>query len=177
VGESSTGDEVVGEVVRAVESLTAKRVGALIVLERASGLRSYAELGVAIDASVSAELLGSLFLPASPLHDGATLIQGGRISAAGCFLPLSRNLQLARALGTRHRAALGLSEETDAVVVVVSEETGVVSVAVDGRIESGFDMPALRARLGELLGVSERAASRGGSLIAGVRRLGVRGKA
>jgi len=177
VGEASASHEVVAEVVRAVESLTAKRLGALIVLERASGLRSYAELGVGVDATVSAELLGSLFLPASPLHDGATLIQDGRISAAGCFLPLSRNLQLGRTLGTRHRAALGLSEETDAVVVVVSEETGIVSVAVDGHIESGFDAPALRTRLGELLGAPERAAPRRGSLIAGVRRLGVRGKA
>ena len=178
VGEGSARrHEVIEEVVRAVESLAAKRSGALVVLERQSGLRHYAELGVTIDAAVSAELLGSLFLPASPLHDGATLIQDGRISSAGCFLPLSRNLQLARTLGTRHRAALGLSEETDAVVVVVSEETGAVSVAVDGRIESGVDAPVLRARLGELLGVSEAASPGRSSLIAGVRRLGVRDKA
>ncbi|MGH7321749.1 MAG: diadenylate cyclase CdaA [Candidatus Rokuibacteriota bacterium] len=168
---------VVEEVVRAVESLSAKRLGALIVFERQSGLRNYAELGVPIDASVSAELLGSLFLPASPLHDGAVLIQGGRVSAAGCFLPLSRNLELSRTLGTRHRAALGLSEETDAAVVVVSEETGVTSLAVEGHIESGLDATSLGRRLEELLSAPEPAGLSRGSLLAGVRRLTVRGKA
>lgn len=167
---------VVGEVVRAVESLAAKRIGALIVLERTSGLRNYAELGVPIDAVVSAELLGSLFLPTSPLHDGAVFIQEGRISVAGCFLPLSRNLQLARALGTRHRAALGLAEETDAVVVVVSEETGGISLAVEGRIESRLDTVGLARRLSELLAAPEAAPVPRGSLLAGVRRLTVRGK-
>ncbi|HEV8308778.1 MAG TPA: diadenylate cyclase CdaA [Methylomirabilota bacterium] len=168
---------VVEEVIRAAESLAAKRVGALIVLERTGGLRNYAELGVPVDARVSAELLGSLFLPGSPLHDGAVFIQGGRISAAGCFLPLSRNLQLARALGTRHRAALGLSEETDAVVVVVSEETGGISLAVEGRMEPGLDAAELTRRLTELLGTGTRRAPQRGSLLAEVRRLTVRGKA
>src|SRR5262249_32983967 len=139
-GQASSGRRhVVEEVVRAAESLSAKKVGALIVLERTSGLRHYAELGVRVDASVSAELLGSIFLPASPLHDGAVLIQGGRISVAGCFLPLSRTLSLGRTLGTRHRAALGLAEETDAVVIVVSEESGAISLAVNGAMESGLD--------------------------------------
>ncbi len=168
---------VVEEVVRAVDSLSAKRLGALIVFERQSGLRHYAELGVPIDASVSAELLGSLFLPASPLHDGAVLIQGGRVSAAGCFLPLSRNLELSRTLGTRHRAALGLSEETDAAVVVVSEETGVTSLAVEGHIESGLDAASLGSRLEELLGAPEPVGLSRSSILAGVRRLTVRGKA
>ena len=163
---------VVEEVVRAVGALAGKRIGALIVLERSSGLRNYAELGVPVDATVSAELLGSLFLPGSPLHDGAAFVQEGRISAGGCFLPLSRNLDLARTLGTRHRAALGLSEETDAVVVVVSEETGRVSLAVEGRIESGLDGSTLGLRLAALLGAAEPAAPRRRWRLRGVLRLG-----
>jgi len=174
---SAERSHVVGEVVRAAESLGAKRIGALIVVERTSGLRNYAELGVPVDAALSAELLGSLFLPASPLHDGAVFIQEGRVSVAGCFLPLSRNLQLARALGTRHRAALGLAEETDAVVVVVSEETGGISLAVEGRIEMGLDTASLGRRLAELLAAPGPAAVSRGGLLAGVRRLSVRGKA
>ncbi len=168
---------VIQEVVRAAESLGAKRIGALIVLERQSGLRHYAELGMRVDAAVSAELLGSIFLPAAPLHDGAVFIQDGCISVAGCFLPLSRNLRLARTLGTRHRAALGLAEETDAVVVVVSEETGGISVAVDGGMQSSLDAVELGRRLAELMGTGEPAAASRNTLLEGVRRLTVRGKA
>src|SRR5262245_4297568 len=168
--------QVLEEIVRAVEALAVKRIGALVGVERQVGLRAYAELGVPMDAIVSAELLGSLFQPGSPLHDGAALIQGDRITAAGCFLPLSRNLGLSRTLGTRHRAAVGLSEETDAAVVVVSEETGVISLAVDGVIERGLDAEGLRDRLTKLLNATE-APSRGRSLLAGVRRLAARGKA
>jgi len=167
---------VVEEVAEAAESLAAKRVGALIVLERTSGLRHYAELGVRVDAEVSAELLGSLFLPTAPLHDGAVIIQNGRVAVAGSFLPLSRNLRLARTLGTRHRAALGLAEETDAVVVVVSEETGAISLAVEGAMESRLDPADLARRLAELLGAG-RPDDRGRGLLEGVRRLTVRGKA
>jgi diadenylate cyclase len=167
---------VIEEVVRAAESLAAKRVGALVVLERTTGLRHYAELGVPVDAAVSAELLGSIFLTTSPLHDGAVLIQHGRIAVAGCFLPLSRNLRLARAMGTRHRAALGLAEETDAAVVVVSEETGSISLAVDGGMESQLDPAALGRRLGELFGTAQPAERRHRSLLAGVRRLTARGE-
>ena len=114
------------------------------MLERSTGLRQYAELGVALDALVSADLLTSVFLPYSPLHDGAVFIQGGRVVAAGCFLPLSRNTQIGRALGTRHRAALGIAEETDAIALVVSEETGRLSLACAGRIEAVDDADALR---------------------------------
>lgn len=170
-------NQVVEEVVRAVESLAAKRIGALVVLGRGGGLRGYAELGVPVDAAVSAELLESLFQPGSPLHDGAAIIQSDRLSAAGCFLPLSRNLELARTLGTRHRAALGLAEETDAVVVVVSEETGAVSLAVEGAIERELDAGRLRARLAEVLAARGSARPRTRSLLAGVRRLTVRSKA
>jgi diadenylate cyclase len=137
------------EVAKAAQSLAGKRIGGLVVLERATGLSNYVELGVPLDALVSADLLESLFLPYSPLHDGAVFIRGGRIAAAGGFLPLSRNAQLGRTMGTRHRAALGLSEETDAVVLVVSEESGRISLAVEGRMESPLDSEALRRRLTE----------------------------
>jgi diadenylate cyclase len=143
--------ELVDEIARAAVTLAARRIGALIVIERAGGLRQYAELGVPLDAVASADLLESLFLPNSPLHDGAVLVEGTRIGAAGCFLPLSRTADVARPLGSRHRAALGISEETDAVAVVVSEETGRTSLAVDGRIESPVDESALRRRLYELV--------------------------
>jgi diadenylate cyclase len=167
---------VVEEVAESAEALAAKRVGALIVLERTSGLRHYAELGVRVDADVSAELLGSIFVTTSPLHDGAVIIRDGRIAVAGCFLPLSRNLRLARTLGTRHRAALGLAEETDAVVVVVSEETGAISIAVDGAMESRVDPAELSRRLAELLGATGRRSEQRGGVLDGVRRLSVRGK-
>jgi diadenylate cyclase len=141
----------VDEVARAAARLAERGAGALIVVERTAGLRQYADLGVALDALVSADLLESLFVPASPLHDGAVLVQGDRAIAAGCFLPLSRSAAVSRALGTRHRAALGASEESDAVAVVVSEETGCISLAVDGRIESMPDESTLAARLGVLI--------------------------
>src|SRR5436309_2402895 len=143
---------VVDEIASVAGSLAERRIGALIVIERGTGLRQYAELGVALDALVSADLLTSLFLPYSPLHDGAAFIRDERVIAAGCFLPLSRNLQLARQLGTRHRAALGVTEETDAVAVVVSEETGRLSLAVDGGIEALAGPDGLRRRLLTLLG-------------------------
>ena len=160
---------VIDEIVDAVESLTARRIGALIVVERSAGLRQYAELGVAVDGLVSADLLVSVFLPYSPLHDGAVFVQGSRLVAAGCFLPLSRNLQIARSLGTRHRAALGISEETDAVGIAVSEESGRVTIAVGGHIETVRDLAVLRSRLGELIGAP--APAPGGGLVRGVRRL------
>jgi diadenylate cyclase len=153
---------VIDEIVDAVESLTARRIGALIVMERAAGLRQYAELGVPIDGRVSADLLVSVFLPYSPLHDGAVFVRGSRLVAAGCFLPLSRNLQIARSLGTRHRAALGISEETDAVAVAVSEETGRVTIAVGGHIETVRDLGGLRSRLDDLVGALAPARGRGG---------------
>ena len=160
---------VIDEIVDAAESLTARRIGALVVIERSAGLRQYAELGVAVDGLVSADLLVSVFLPYSPLHDGAVFVQGSRLVAAGCFLPLSRNLQIARSLGTRHRAALGISEETDAVAIAVSEETGRVTIAVGGHIETVRDLAALRSRLGDLVGA--QAPAPGSGLVRGVRRL------
>ncbi|OLB07098.1 MAG: TIGR00159 family protein [Candidatus Rokubacteria bacterium 13_2_20CM_69_15_1] len=146
------GAQVLDEIGSAVESLSARRIGALLVVERATGLRQYAELGVPLDARVSADLLVSVFLPYSPLHDGAVFIQGTRIAAAGCFLPLSRNLQVGRALGTRHRAALGITEETDAIAIVVSEESGRISLAVEGQMESPVEAGSLRQRFLTLAG-------------------------
>lgn len=161
---------VIDEIVSVVESLAARRVGALIVLERGTGLRQYAELGVPLDALVSADLLSSVFLPYSPLHDGAVFVRGGRVVAAGGFLPLSRNTQIGRALGTRHRAALGITEETDAVAVVVSEETGTISVAVEGQIDAVPDVDTLRRELRRLLGVSDEPEV-GTAVRRGMRRL------
>ena len=170
IGDAAQGARVANEVVRATESLASRRIGALIVLERATGLRQYAELGVALDALVSADLLMSVFLPYSPLHDGAVFIQGERVVAAGCFLPLSRNTQIGRALGTRHRAALGIAEETDAIALVASEETGRLSLAVAGRIEGVEDVDALRRRLNELMGLGA-ATARDTAALGALRRL------
>lgn len=160
LGAREERSHLIDDVIKAADALASKRIGALIVLERTTGLRNYAELGVPLDAVVSADLLVSLFLPYSPLHDGAAFIRGDRVAAAGCFLPLSRNTQLGRAMGTRHRAALGLAEETDAVVLVVSEETGRVSLAVDGQMESPLDREPLRRRLAELFSIGEAPAER-----------------
>lgn len=146
---------VLDHVVQAADALAAKRIGGLIVLERSTGLRNYAELGVPLDALVSADLLISVFQPPAPLHDGAVFIRDDRVVAAGCFLPLSRSPELARALGTRHRAALGLAEETDAVVLVVSEESGHISLAMEGRIETHLDRDSLRQRLEELFALTK----------------------
>jgi diadenylate cyclase len=140
-------EEVHDEVVRATVRLARDRVGALIVLERGTGLEDVVETGIALDAKVSWELLVNIFTPNSPLHDGAIVIRGERILAAGCFLPLAAATLLPPELGTRHRAAVGLSEETDAVIIVVSEETGVISVAEEGRLIRHLDEATLREHL------------------------------
>jgi diadenylate cyclase len=139
------------EVVRAAAGLAAKRTGALIVFEREVGLNEYIEVGTSLDARVSRELMQSIFLPTSPIHDGALIVQRGRITAAGCFLPLTTNPNVSKTLGTRHRAAIGLTEETDAVVVVVSEEEGKVSLVREGRITRDLDPGTLRSTLQQLL--------------------------
>src|SRR5438093_2360180 len=125
-------DETIEELVTAATNLAARHIGAIIVLERQIGLRNYIEGGIPLDALITYDLLSSIFQPASPLHDGAVIIQGDRIAAAACFLPLSVNPKVSRDLGTRHRAALGLTEENDAIAVVISEERGVISVATGG---------------------------------------------
>lgn len=132
------------EIVLAATTLSSRRIGALIVVERLDGLRTYVENGIALDSVVSYDLLINVFTPETPLHDGAVIIQGDRIAAAASFLPLTLNPELSKDFGTRHRAALGISEETDAVAVVVSEETGVISLAFDGELVRGLDPKSLR---------------------------------
>ncbi len=138
---------VVAETIKAVEEMAKERRGAIIVFERDMGLRDYAETGTKIDASVSAELLETIFTPHSPLHDGAVVIRGDAIVAAGCILPLSQTRGLSPLLGTRHRAALGLAEETDAAVLVVSEETGAISIAHKSELKWNLDEGQLRGEL------------------------------
>ena len=140
-----------GELVRAAEALAEKRLGALIVVERADNLKTVVETGTLLEAKATVELLVTIFTPPSPLHDGAVVISGNQVQAAGCILPLMQNPRLAHALGTRHRAALGMSDETDAIVVVVSEETGQISIAEGGRLIRAVDPGELRSELGRLL--------------------------
>jgi diadenylate cyclase len=148
-------EEVIDEVVLASTTLAAQRTGAIMAIERDMGLRSYIETGIALDAFVTYDLLISIFNPGTPLHDGAAIIQGSRIAAAACFLPLTVNPELSRQLGSRHRAAIGLTEDTDAVVVVVSEETGTISLVYGGRIQRDFDGGSLKQALLDLLEVRE----------------------
>lgn len=140
-------EKLVDEIVQAATSLSKKRIGALIALEREMGLKAFAESGVPVDAVVSFELLSTIFMPQTPLHDGGVILRGSRIESAGCLFPLSQTQQISKALGTRHRAAVGLTEESDALVVVVSEETGVVSIAEKGELAQGVTPEALRKRL------------------------------
>ena len=140
-------EETIEEIAVAATQLSAQRIGAIIVVERQIGLRNYIEAGLPLDAMLTYDLLVSIFQPKSPLHDGAVIVQNDRAAAAACFLPLTVNPQLARSLGTRHRAAIGLTEENDAVAIVVSEETGNISVVSDGGIERGLTVEALRVRL------------------------------
>ena len=135
--------EYLKEVAEAAERLSALRAGALIVMAREADLDEFAESGVLMDANVSRELLMTIFYPDTELHDGAVIVRSGRVTAASCTLPLSQNRRWEQSLGTRHRAAIGLTEETDAVVVVVSEETGVISVAMDGEITRYLDPQTL----------------------------------
>jgi uncharacterized protein (TIGR00159 family) len=139
------------EIVRAAVSLASKRIGALIVLQRDVGLNDFVEVGTRLDARVSKELITSIFQPLSPIHDGALIIHKGRIIAAGCFLPLTTNPHVSKTLGTRHRAGIGLTEETDAVVIVISEEEGAISMVRDGRITRDVDAATLRSTLLRLL--------------------------
>ena len=138
---------VLKEILSAVEDMSKERRGALIVVERDMGLRDYIETGTKLDAAVTKELLETVFTPHSPLHDGAVVIRGDQIAAAGCILPLSETPGLSPILGTRHRAALGLAEETDACVFVVSEETGAISIAHKGELKWNLDEGQLRSEL------------------------------
>ena len=135
------------ELVTALTNLSRRRIGALIVLERETGLKDIMATGTRLDAEISAPLIENVFEPNTPLHDGAMIIQGERISAAACILPLTENSGVSRELGTRHRAALGISEATDAIVLIVSEETGIISTAREGKLTRHLDAKGLRSIL------------------------------
>ncbi|MCK4236751.1 MAG: diadenylate cyclase CdaA [Candidatus Krumholzibacteria bacterium] len=149
VEESGT----LSEIVKACSQLIVKGLGAIIVIEQDVGLRNYIETGTLLDANVTSELLVTIFTSPGPLHDGAVIIEKNRIVAAGSILPLSQNPRLAKSLGTRHRAGLGLSEETDAIVVIVSEETGMISLATGGKLKRKLDINTLRNDLVGIIGI------------------------
>jgi diadenylate cyclase len=141
------GESIYDEIVLAATSLASTKTGALIVIERNVGLRGIVEAGVRLDAELSYDLIVAIFNPAAPLHDGAIIVRGDRIASASCFLPLSLNPMLSKDLGTRHRAALGITEDSDAVAIVVSEETGLISFVRSGRIKRALDATRLRVAI------------------------------
>jgi diadenylate cyclase len=145
--KAESAEETVEEIVVAANMLSSQRVGAIIAVERQIGLRNYIEGGIPLDAVLTYDLLLSIFQLSSPLHDGAVIVQEDRVAAAACFLPLTVNPKLSKELGSRHRAAIGLTEENDAIAIVVSEETGSISIISDGQIERGLTEETLRARL------------------------------
>ena len=144
------------QISEAVSILAQRHIGALIVIERDIVLNQYIEVGVTIDARISKDLIISIFQPASPIHDGAITVRGERITAAGCFLPLTRQTEISPDLGTRHRAALGISQETDAAVIVVSEEKGSISWVADGKVTRDINLVALEYRLEEVFSEQQR---------------------
>jgi diadenylate cyclase len=143
--------ETIEEVVVAASTLAAQKTGAIIAIEREIGLRNYIESGIPLEATLTYDLLVTIFQPTSPLHDGAVILQEDRVAAAACFLPLTVNPRFGRELGTRHRAAIGLTEESDAAAIVVSEETGQIALALAGGIERGLSADQLRERLRTLI--------------------------
>ena len=155
-------NETIEELVVAATMLSSQRTGAIIAIEREIGLRNYIESGIPIDATLTYDLLVTIFQTGSPLHDGAVIVQEDRIAAAACFLPLSVNPRVSRELGTRHRAAIGLTEENDAVAIVVSEERGHIGLAMNGRIERALSPDELRQRLGTFV-TGRRGGGRGAS--------------
>jgi len=151
LGGSSAEADSYEDIVLAANLFSQNQTGALIVIEREIGLRTHIESGVPLDARLSYDLLATIFRPSAPLHDGAVIVQKDRIAAAACFLPLSMNPLLSTQLGTRHRAGIGITEETDAIAVICSEETGAISFALGGRIERDLTVEQLRERLGSEL--------------------------
>lgn len=146
----SESEDVIAEIERAILNMSIRKIGALIVFEKKTGMREVIESGTSIGARISSELVENIFFPNSPLHDGAMIINGDKLVAAGCFLPLSDDKTISSELGTRHRAALGISEISDAVVLIVSEETGVISKAFEGTITRYIDRKALRKILEDI---------------------------
>ncbi|MDD5424269.1 MAG: diadenylate cyclase CdaA [Candidatus Omnitrophica bacterium] len=150
-GNILTEERTIDEVAKSVSILARKKIGAIIAIEREVSLEPYTESGVPLDSSITSELLNTIFMPNTPLHDGGVVIHGDRIIAAGCLFPLSQSPDISKLLGTRHRSAIGLSEETDSVCVVVSEETGVISVANAGKLTRDLDRERLINHLRALL--------------------------
>jgi diadenylate cyclase len=150
--QSDSDRAFIDEIALACGAMASRHIGALIVIERSQGLRNVIDTGIRIDGVVTYDLLLNIFSPKTPLHDGAVLISEGRVAAASCFLPLSNNPYISREFGTRHRAAIGMTEESDAVAIVVSEERGLVSVAVDGAFHQDLDVRTLRSFLEQALG-------------------------
>src|SRR5262245_56660192 len=144
-------DDTVEELVVAAKTMSSRKIGAIVVIERSIGLRNYIESGIPLDAKLTYDLLVSIFQPKAPRHDGAVIVQGDRVAAAACFLPLTINPRLSRELGSRHRAAIGITEENDAVAIVVSEESGRISIVEDGDLEHDIDADRLRARLKQVV--------------------------
>ena len=151
LAKAESAEESIEELVVAAGMLSQQRVGAIIAIERQIGLRNYIEGGIPLDAQLTYDLIVSIFQLASPLHDGAVIVREDRVAAAACFLPLTVNPKLSKELGSRHRAAIGLTEENDSIAIVVSEQTGSISVVVDGQIERGVTPEALRTRLQSLV--------------------------
>lgn len=154
-------EKTINEIVKASFEMGRARTGALIVIEQNESLRDYERTGIEVDGIVTSQLLINIFEHNTPLHDGAVIVRGNRITSATCYLPLSDNLDLSKELGTRHRAGVGVSEATDSLTVIVSEETGKVSVAYEGQIERGFDSDGLKARLQRILNRQDEEKTRG----------------
>lgn len=154
-------EKTINEIVKASFEMGRAKTGALIVIEQNESLRDYERTGIEVDGIVTSQLLINIFEHNTPLHDGAVIVRGNRITSATCYLPLSDNLDLSKELGTRHRAGVGISEATDSLTVIVSEETGKVSVAYEGQIERGFDSDGLKARLQQILNKQDEEKTRG----------------
>ncbi|MDN5331095.1 MAG: diadenylate cyclase [Tepidanaerobacteraceae bacterium] len=147
---------LIDNLAQAAEELSKNKIGALIVLERETGLNEYIETGVKIEGYLTAELLINIFIPNTPLHDGAVIVRNDKVMAAGCYLPLTENPNLSKELGTRHRAALGVTEQSDAVAIIVSEETGVISVAREGKLSRYLDVKTLKNVLKEVYQIGDK---------------------
>ncbi|MDO4546143.1 MAG: diadenylate cyclase CdaA [Bacillota bacterium] len=145
--EKEKGKQITGHIVRAVESFSKDRVGALIVFERETALSDIIESGTIVDAELSEELLGNIFYEGAPLHDGAVIIREGRVYAAGCVLPLTHNNTIGTELGTRHRAGIGITENSDALTIIVSEESGIISMASDGQLSRFLDIKTVEKKI------------------------------
>ncbi|MBN1794911.1 MAG: diadenylate cyclase CdaA [Candidatus Omnitrophica bacterium] len=155
IGFFLRGEDVTTELIKAITILSKKKIGALLAVQREVSLQPFIESGIPVDAKITSELIATIFMPNTPLHDGGVIIEGARVAAASCLFPLTQNPNVSKTLGTRHRAGIGLSEESDALVIVVSEETGDISLAIDGRLYSGADEMRLKETLDKFYQVGQ----------------------